>query len=80
MNKVFSIDKDEPLKQLVAGAEPGEQVELTVDGKVVAKIVPEVSAIDPVKAKATIERIRAIASQQTLGGLDIKELINEGRK
>jgi antitoxin (DNA-binding transcriptional repressor) of toxin-antitoxin stability system len=80
MNKVFAIDKDEQLKRLVASAEPGEQLELTVDGQVVAKVVPQGLALDSVQANATLERIAERAKHMKLGGVSIKQLIDEGRK
>lgn len=80
MNKVFAIDEDEPLKRLVANAEPGEQLELTVEGKVVAKVVPQGLTPDAIQANATLERIAERAKHMKLDGVSIKELIDEGRR
>lgn len=80
MNKVISIDEDERLKRLLAAAEPGEQFELTLDGKIVASVIPTARPADSAQVKAALERIAKIAAGQTLGGLSITDLIAEGRK
>jgi antitoxin (DNA-binding transcriptional repressor) of toxin-antitoxin stability system len=80
MNKVFAIDKDEQLKRLVATAEPGEQLELTVDGKVVAKVVPKDASPDRAAAIAAVERILALGKEVSLDGISVKELTHGGHK
>ena len=80
MNKVISIDEDELLKRLLAAAMPGEQFELTLDGKIVAKVIPAAKPTDSAHVQAAMDRIAKIAARQTLGGLSINDLINEGRK
>jgi antitoxin (DNA-binding transcriptional repressor) of toxin-antitoxin stability system len=80
MNKVFSIDKNDQLKELVASAEPGEQLELTVDGKVVAKLVPTESKPDRALAMAAVERMLELRKSISLDGIPVKELTHGGHK
>ncbi len=78
MNKVFSIDEDEQLKELVANAAPGEQLELTVDGKVVAKVVPAETKPDRATAMAAVERMLELRKSISLDGIPLKELTHGG--
>jgi hypothetical protein len=46
----------------------------------VAKLVPLEPAVDRAKALAAVQRIRAMRKGVTLGGLKIRDLIDEGRR
>lgn len=56
----------------------GEEVVITRRGKAVAKLVPP-GGIERARAQAAAGRIREMRKGVTLGGLKIKDLINEGR-
>lgn len=79
MDKEFAIDADEGLRAVLSGAEPGEQVSLTVGGKVVARLTATEPSPRIVDAGAVLEHIRQIRKGQSLGGLSLKSLIEEGR-
>jgi antitoxin (DNA-binding transcriptional repressor) of toxin-antitoxin stability system len=53
---------------------------ITRRGKAVAKLVPARPGADREKARQAVENIIARSKGVTLGGLQIKDLINEGRR
>jgi antitoxin (DNA-binding transcriptional repressor) of toxin-antitoxin stability system len=65
--------------ELVARVEPGREIQIERDRKVVARPVPAVSK-DAADAVAACRRMDELAEQATLGGLTIRGLIDEGRK
>lgn len=60
--------------------EKGEEIVITRRGKPVARLGPIRSEHDVAKARAAIEAIKEMRKGVTLGGLKIKDLIEEGRK
>jgi antitoxin (DNA-binding transcriptional repressor) of toxin-antitoxin stability system len=54
-------------------------VTITRHGKEVARLVPSRAAFNREAARAAAQRIRAMSKGVKLGGLKIKDLINEGR-
>lgn len=58
----------------------GEEIVITRRGKPVARLVPAATGFDRAKARQAVENIIARSKGVTLGGLKIKDLINEGRK
>ena len=60
--------------------EQGEEVIITRHGKPAARLVA--AAVEPDKSDAlrAVEEIRRMRKGVTLGGISIKELIEEGRK
>ena len=67
------------LSALVAEAEHGREVTITRRGVPVAKIVPVNPGFDRDKARRTAEALRRASRGVTLGGIDIKALVDEGR-
>jgi len=67
------------LSELLEAAENGEEVMITKHGRPVAKLVP-VENFDRAKAIEAAEWLIRTRKQRSLGGLKIKDLINEGRK
>jgi prevent-host-death family protein len=68
------------LSKLLEKVEAGEEITITKHGAPVAKLVPvkkEVSAEQRIDA---IGRIQQLAIGLSLGGLKVKDLINEGRR
>ena len=59
--------------------ERGEEVVITREGKRVARLVPDRSEHDREKARRAADAIIEMSKGVTLGGLKIKDLINEGR-
>jgi len=82
MEREVPIERDAQLEQLVSEAEQGESIVLTRDGVPVASIVPRAtrSEADRARALKAVEDIRRLSRGQSLDGLSIKDLINEGRK
>ncbi len=52
---------------------------ITRHGREGARLVPPKSAFNRAEARAAAQRIREMSKGVTLGGLSIKDLINEGR-
>jgi prevent-host-death family protein len=64
------------LLERVAG---GEEITITRHGQPVARMVPVRRRATPAERRAAIDRWRKSAKGQTLGGLKVGDLINEGR-
>lgn len=58
----------------------GEEVTISRDGAPVAKLVPIRRVTTPEERRAAFEAMDKLAAGITLGGLKIKDLINEGRR
>jgi prevent-host-death family protein len=67
------------LSALVAAAERGTEVTITRRGVTVAKLVPATPTFDREKARRAAQGLRETSRGATLGGLRIKDLVNEGR-
>lgn len=64
---------------LIDSVEQGEEVVITRGGKAVARLVPAACVPDREAARDVVARIIEASRGVTLGGLSIKDLINEGR-
>jgi prevent-host-death family protein len=80
LRRFGSFEAKNKLSQLLELAEQGEEILITRHGKEVAKLVPAHRTLDRETAKRTAAEIREMRQGVTLGGLQIKDLINEGRK
>jgi len=79
-NTVGAYEAKTHLSKLLEKVEAGEEITITKHGAPVAKLVPvkkEVSAEQRIDA---IGRIQRLAIGLSLGGLKVKDLINEGRR
>ena len=79
MSIVSAYEAKTHFSELLARAEKGERVTITKHGRAVAQLVP----IDPARkmtVEEAIEGLRRFRKGRALGGISIKELINEGRK
>jgi len=65
---------------LLERVETGEEITITKHGSPVAKLVPVKRKSTPEERRAAIERIKKLSQGITLGGLKIKDLLNEGRR
>ncbi len=79
MREVGAFEAKNKLSTLLDWVSEGEEVVITRRGKAVARLVPAVPGFDRVRAQAAADRIKARAIGISLGGLKIKDLINEGR-
>ena len=57
----------------------GKQIIITRHGKAVARLVPADHGFDRAKARQAAKTLLEARKGVTLGGLSIKELVNEGR-
>ncbi|MBN9243831.1 MAG: type II toxin-antitoxin system prevent-host-death family antitoxin [Mesorhizobium sp.] len=80
MRTVAAFDAKNRLGSLLDLVEQGEEVTITRHGKPVAKLVAPVEKFDRSEALKAVEEIRKMRKGVTLGGLSIKDMINEGRK
>jgi len=79
MDEVRDIDAKERLDALLDRVEQGEEITITRAGQPVARLIGAESRVDIATAEAAMRRILERSSQMTLGGLAIKDLIEEGR-
>jgi prevent-host-death family protein len=76
-----TFDAKNRLSELIDKAKRGEEVTITRNGKPVARLVTPDQVQDRVaSAKAAAARIRAKRKGRSLGGLKIKDLVEEGRR
>lgn len=78
MVEVGAFEAKNRLGSLLDLVEKGEEIVITRHGKPVARLVPNV-ARDQAKINAAVARIKARRKGISLGGLKIKDLIEEGR-
>jgi prevent-host-death family protein len=67
------------LSALVAEVERGSEVTITRRGVAVAKLVPVTPTFDRERARRAAEGLRQASRGTKLGGLKIKDLVDEGR-
>ena len=77
--EVGAFEAKNRLSELLRLAEAGEEIAITNRGRIVARLVPPLPP-SPDTALAAVERILARRKGVTLGGIKIKELIEEGRE
>lgn len=70
------------LSELVARAEQGEEVIITRHNRPVAKIVPVHPRLDDSRARheRAVEALVEFRKRYRLGGIDARELVEDGRK
>jgi prevent-host-death family protein len=78
MRHVGAFEAKNTLGTLLDLVEKGEEVVITRRGKPIARLVPNRVA-DDAEARQAVDDIREMRKGATLGGLKIKDLINEGR-
>mgnify|MGYP000453943480 CR=1 FL=1 len=78
MREIGAAEAESTLGSLLDLVEKGEEVVITREGKRVARLVRD-TGHDREKARQAVEAILEMSKGATLGGLKIKDLINEGR-
>jgi prevent-host-death family protein len=66
--------------ELLERVESGEVFTITKHGTAIARLVPVKRKYTPAERRAIIERWINRADRPSLGGLTIRDLINEGRR
>lgn len=79
MREIGAFEAKNTLGTLLDWVESGEEVLITRRGKAVARLVPAESGFDRVRARRAAQGIIEASRGLTLGGLKIKDLVNEGR-
>ena len=80
VRKVGMFEAKTHFSALVEEVRNGGEIEITKRGETVAKIVSSRPRKDRADVKLAIEELRELRNGVSLGGLKIKDLINEGRK
>ncbi len=79
MREVGAFEAKNKLGTLLDWVEHGEEVLITRRGKAVARLVPAEPGFDRAKARRAADGIIEARRGVTLGGIKIKDLVNEGR-
>ena len=79
MREIGAFEAKNKLGTLLDWVESGESVTITRRGVAVARLVPAAQGSDKVKARQAATNILARRAGVRLGGLKIKDLVNEGR-
>lgn len=80
MREVGAFEAKNKFGTLLDWVESGEEVIITRRGRVVARLVPGASGVDHDRAARAAADILARRVGVKLGGLKIKDLVNEGRQ
>lgn len=79
MREVGVFEAKNKLSALLDWVAGGEEIVITRRGKAVARLVPAEVGFDRAKALRAMEGLLEVRRSLTLDGLDIKDLVNEGR-
>ncbi|MCC7049968.1 MAG: type II toxin-antitoxin system prevent-host-death family antitoxin [Alphaproteobacteria bacterium] len=79
MAEISAYEAKTHLSRLLARAEKGERIVITKHGRAVAQLVP-MEAEGRMSRDEAIRRLRAFRDKHPLGGITVRELIDEGRK
>ena len=79
MREIGAFEAKNKLGTLLDWVENGEEVLIPRRGKAVARLVPAEPGFDRAKARRAADGIIEARRGVTLGGLKIKDLVNEGR-
>jgi prevent-host-death family protein len=79
MREVGAFEAKSKLGQLLDQVEHGEEIVITRRGRPVARLTSVEPGFDREKARRAVTGILEMRKGVTLGGLKIKDLINEGR-
>ena len=77
--QVPTFEAKNRLSALLAEVARGVEVTITKRGVPVAKLVPAIPSFDREKARRAADGLREASRGATLGGIKIKDLVNEGR-
>jgi prevent-host-death family protein len=80
MAEIGAFEAKNTFGGLLDRVERGEEIIITRRGKPVARLAPLRENIDRTAALEAVARIRERSKGVTLGGISIRELIDEGRR
>jgi prevent-host-death family protein len=79
MREIGAFEAKNRLGALLDRVEQGEEIVITRRGRPVAKLIPTGPGFDKAKARRAVAGLITASRGLSLGGLKIKDLINEGR-
>ena len=79
MSEIGTFEAKTHLPKLLERVQKGEHFVITKHGRPVAELVP-LRTRDPDKIRAAIDNLKSFQRNHSLGGLSVRELIDEGRK
>jgi prevent-host-death family protein len=79
MDTVGTFEAKTHLTRLLDRVVAGEQITITRHGTPIARLVP-VKPASSRQIRETIAKLKEFSKGQRLGGLNVKDLINEGRE
>jgi len=77
--QVSTLEAKNRLSALLAEVAKGTEVIITKRGTPIARLTPIEPTFDREKARRAAAGLREVSRGATLGGLKIKDLVNEGR-
>ncbi len=77
--EVSTLEAKNRLSALLAEVARGAEVTITKRGVPVAKLVPAAPSFDREKARRAAAGLREASRGATLGGVKVKDLVNDGR-
>jgi prevent-host-death family protein len=80
MESVGSFEAKTHLPQLLERVAQGEEFTITKHGKPVARLLPVTPARPKPDIRAAVEAMKQLRKGQTLNGLSVREMIEEGRR
>ena len=80
MSTVALYEAKNRLSELIDRVLAGEVIEITRRGKVVAQLAPPAAGADTEAAQRAVDALRAARKGVSLGGLNRRDLIAEGRR
>ena len=79
MQSIGAFQAKTHFSALLEQVEKGDQIIITRHGHAVAKLVP-ITDVSPARIHRAIQRLQEFSQSNKLGGLDWKELRDEGRR
>ncbi len=79
MTEIGAFEAKTHLARLLDQVERGEAITITRHGRPVARLVP-ISGSSRDERRRAIAQLKELRTRQTLGGLSVRELIDEGRR
>lgn len=80
MESVGSFEAKTHLPQLLERVAKGEEFTITKHGKPVARLVPATTMKAKPDIRAAVEAMKQFRKGQSLAGLSVREMIEEGRR
>ena len=79
MSVIGAFDAKTHLPQLLRRVQEGERFVITKHNRPVAELIP-FRRRDPARIRAAIDQLAAFQEEHSLGGVSVRELIEEGRR